>query len=79
MRWHYRIKEKSKRLYIYAYSRETDELDGLIVFDTEKQFASLMKPASLDSNSKKAQSKAVEHFAKVIDQGFPDGCYVCCG
>lgn len=79
MRWFYKSKEKSSRFYIYAYSRESDSLDGLIKYDLENQSVSLMKPASMDKNSKKAQAKALEHFASVIDRGFPDEHYACCG
>ena len=79
MRWRYKLKEKSERIFIYAYSRETSDLDGLITYDVEKQTASIMRPSSLDRNSKKAQTKALQHFATVVEKGFPEEQYICCG
>lgn len=79
MRWYYHLNERNSRLLIYSYSRETEDLDGLIVFDVEKQTASVMRPCKNDTGSKKAQRKAIEHFGTVIEGGFPDDKYVCCG
>lgn len=79
MRWKYKMVEKSNRLYIYAYSRETDMLDGMISFDREKHEALIIKPSNNDKNSKKAQDKAMEHFEAVINENFPIELYVCCG
>lgn len=79
MRWKYRIVDKSKRIYVYAYSRESDELDGLIAFDIEEQAVFMMRPSRADASSRKAQTKAVEIFWKIVDEGFPEERYVCCG
>lgn len=79
MRWKYHLTDKSKRIYVYAYSRESDELDGLISFDVEKQSASMMRPSKTDVSSKNAQAKAIEHFWTVVNEGFPVERYVSCG
>jgi len=79
MWWKYHLVEKSRRIYIYAYSRESTSLDGRITFDVEKQAASLLQPSVSDKASKKAQDKALQHFQNVIDNGFPEEYDVCCG
>ena len=79
MRWFYQLEEKSKRFIIYRYSRENKALDGRIVFDVKNQTASIMKACAMDGNSKKAQAKAIEHFASIIEEGFPEEYYACCG
>lgn len=79
MRWFYKLEEKSERFIIYRYSRENKLFDGQIIFNVSNQNASIMKPCAMDENSKKSQAKAIEHFATIIDQEFPEEYYVCCG
>ena len=79
MRWKYKLIEKSDRIYIYAYSRETDDLDGVISYDLETKQAQLIKPCKGDERSNITKEMALEHFWKVINEGFPEYRYVCCG
>ena len=79
MWWFYKLEEKGVHFIIYRYSRENKLLDGQILFDISTQNASIMKPCAMDENSKKAQAKAIEHFATIINREYPEECYVCCG
>ena len=79
MRWKYKLLEKSDRLYVYAYSRETDDLDGLISYDFKTDQARLVRPCKGDEGSKMAERSALSHFQTVVNEGFPAYRYVCCG
>lgn len=79
MRWKYKLLERSDRIIIYAYSRESDDLDGIISYDLKTESLQLIKPCKDDIDFKQAQKMALEHFWQVIRRGFPDSEYICCG
>ena len=82
MRWKYRFMFENEQFYQYTYARESDELDGIIQYDKITCRRTLIKLCSTDSSEIGAElsaRKALEHFYSVIERGFPEYCYVCCG
>lgn len=79
MRWNYKLIDHSEKMYIYAYSRESNKLDGRIKYDISAGKATIMKPSKEDENILKAQKKAIEHFYTVVRENFPGERSVCCG
>lgn len=79
MRWIYRLLENSSCFFIYAYARESEELDGIIRYDIKQQVTELIKPCSNDRESSYAKEIALTHFQTVIKKNFPAECHVDCG
>lgn len=79
MRWYYKLLETGERFYIYAYSRESKDFDGIIRYDVETESPVMVKPSEMDINSELSQEIALSHFWKVINNDFPKECSVCCG
>ena len=79
MRWLFKLLERSNRLIIYAYSTESYDLDGKIVYDLENRQARIMVPSAEDRDSKEGQEMALESFQTVISEDFPGERYICIG
>lgn len=79
MRWYYKMLEKTPAYYRYAYSRESKDYDGIIVYYIATGKAEIEKPCAVDSDSKLKAQSAIDHFWFVVDDGFPDERSVCCG
>ena len=79
MIWNYKMIEHSEKMYIYAYSRESNKLDGCIKFDICEGKATIMKPSKEDENILKAHKKALEHFYTVVRETYPEERSICCG
>lgn len=79
MRWKYKLIFENERFYQYAYSRESDKLDGIIQYDKDTGKRTILKYCTADGPNKIAAKKAIEHFGSVIESNFPKDCYVCCG
>ncbi len=79
MRWIFKLIEKSERIYIYAYSRESDLLDGIISYDANNRKTTIAKPCSNDVGDEFLINWAIEHFQRVVNEGFPDERHVDCG
>ncbi len=79
MRWIFKLIEKSKRIIIYAYARESDDLDGVISFDTLTGKTTVGKPCAKDKGKNYCIEKAIEHFQRVIEEDFPPERHVDCG
>lgn len=79
MRWIYKLIEKSERIFIYAYARESEELDGRISYDTKTGRITVTKPCTKDKGKSYCLEKAAEHFQRVIEDNFPDERHVDCG
>ncbi len=80
MRWKFRRAFINKRFVQYSYSRETDEMDGIIQYDRETEEIKILKPCENDKDSELSQSIAMEHFYwNVIQEGLPENRYVACG
>lgn len=79
MRWIYRLLEHSSRYYIYAYARESENLDGIIRYDIHERVTEVIKPCTNDEEFEYAVQSAAVHFQTVIKKGFPEECHVDCG
>lgn len=79
MWWLFLKTEESRRLIRYAYSRESEELDGIIQYDREKNEVLLIKPCRADEGSAFSERKAKEMFRFVVREGFPERRQVACG
>lgn len=79
MRWRYKLIKKTDSQYIYAYSTDTDDLDGIIIYNISKKKASIDTPSIKDSGSSWAMGRALRHFDTVIAERFPEQRSICCG
>ena len=64
--------EKKENTYRYAYSRESRELDGIIMYDTDDDTTIIEKPCAKDMGSKFAIMNTIENFDLIIEEGFPE-------
>lgn len=67
----YQLIEETDTIYRYAYSRETNDLDGIIVYDKKTGETTVEKPCAKDKGIKFSINHAAESFEFVIDEGFP--------
>lgn len=72
MQWYYKKTEFKDNIYTYAYSHESKDYDGIIIYNIDNQKGEVTKPCKDDEGSKFAQNWSYEHFYKVIDENFPD-------
>lgn len=80
MIWWYRKISNDAKHYVYAYSHECKDLDGVISYDIASKKASIIKVSKFDNGSEWAISRSLGHFyAQVVDENFPEERYVCCG
>lgn len=79
MRWKFKKIFENDRFAQYAYSRESDALDGVVQYDKEKNEITVLKLCANDEGSKFCERKAKEHFSQVITGGMEDEAYICCG
>ena len=79
MRWVYKLIEYTKSAYFYAYARESDQRDGIIMFDRGTGMITVTNPCEKDMGKEYCIEKAIEHFQKVIDDNFPVERHVDCG
>lgn len=79
MRWYYKIIEKTPAYYRYAYSRESKDYDGVIIYYIATGEAIVEKPCIGDAESKAKMESAIAHFWYVVDDAFPEERSVCCG
>lgn len=80
MRWWFIKLNENERMIEYAYSRETKDYDGRIVYSKIDKVARMAKPSETDEGSKRLETQSLSHFyGQVVNEGFPDERYVCCG
>lgn len=79
MWWLYKLIKSDKSVYEYAYSRESNNLDGRLVYDSSTGDITVTKRESKDSKSVFCEEKAIEHFYTVIKNGLPEEYQVACG
>lgn len=79
MHWWYRLIEENEREYIYAYSLECKDLDGIITYDKADKTATLTRASKSDGGSDWAENRSLEHFFTLVREGFPEERHVCCG
>lgn len=73
MWWLFILKENNDDIAEYSYSRESEKLDGNIVYDKKTETATITVPCSLDTESKWSQKKGIGKFLScVVGEGFPD-------
>lgn len=82
MRWIYKLIEKRDNIYIYAYARESENLDGIIYYYVLEDKAEAVKLCKNDIDfgyPDFVKEKAEQHFYHVIKDGFPAVRHVDCG
>ena len=79
MRWHFSFISHEGKIYTYAYSRESSPLDGKIIFNEVTQHIYIEACSDDKPYGKRATDMAIEHFWKVIREGFPKERQVDCG
>jgi len=64
------------RAYAYKYTRNSQELDGIITYDTQTSKWQVVRRCSADESN--VQDRLAEkHFIQVINEGFPSQKIVC--
>lgn len=79
MRWYYKLIENTPMYYKYAYSRESKEYDGIIIYYKRTEQIVLEQACSIDKDSDSGKEAACDHFWRVVQDNFPDERSVCCG
>ena len=79
MQWWYKLIEEDESKYVYAYSRESKECDGRIVYLKKDDVAIMEKPSKKDEAYETSAEASHEHFYYVVKEGFPKKRHVCCG
>lgn len=79
MHWWYKFIEKRGDDYVYAYSCESDVLDGVIVYSTARQKAAVEKESYTDKGIERRVNRSVQHFYILVRENFPEIRHVCCG
>ena len=64
---------------LYAYSRESRDLDGRISINPITKEITLVQPCAADSGSAFNQEAAVEKAWRIIALGYPDHRQIACG
>ena len=79
MWWLFQKKEEQEGLIKYAYSRESRDLDGIVVFDLSRDEIRVEAPCAADQDKPKAQEHAIEKAYLIQREGFPDKRFIACG
>ena len=77
--WWHVLKEQTEDVYVYAYSCESRDLDGIIEYRKNAEEPVMVKPCSADEGSDWAIRRALRQFYCVIREGFPPERHVCSG
>ncbi|MCR4671983.1 MAG: hypothetical protein K5637_01935 [Lachnospiraceae bacterium] len=78
MRWRFRFVEYIDGIYRYAYSMDSDELDGEIIYNVSKDVIEVSKPSKND-HSEFLQSRTRRHFLTIVEEAFPKERAICAG
>lgn len=78
MRWRYEYRTEDGNIVEYAYSCESDQMDGVISFDKSSGIARIVKPCVSDKTERRKR-RSLSHFYSVVSEGFPRTKSVCCG
>lgn len=79
MQWWYKLIEEDDSKYVYAYSRESKECDGRIVYLKKEGIAIIEKPSKKDEAYETSAEASLVHFYTIVQEGFPKEYHVCCG
>jgi hypothetical protein len=77
MFWRYKKLSETEKTVVYAYSRETKEMTGELLYEKTTGDYSVLKVADNDTDS--LAEWALSHLPKVIKKGFPDKDMVAIG
>lgn len=79
MHWWYKCVERTDDGYVYAYSRESRALDGLIKYSLADGSAQIIRESDTDCGSARMLERSLTHFELIVREGFPKERHVCCG
>lgn len=80
MQWWYKLLKKTLQEYVYMYSRECKDLDGVLTYDIVSGEAKMIIASASDMGSAKSEAASLRLFyAHVVNEGFPEERHVCCG
>lgn len=79
MNWYFRLLQKIGTSIIYLYSRDSEEYDGRMEYDTVTGDVRTVVPCKEDKGSKTMIRWSESHFYDLEDNGWPDVLHVCCG
>jgi hypothetical protein len=77
MWWRYKKLSETETTVVYAYSRDSKELTGELLYEKTTGDYSVLKVADNDNDG--LAKWALSHFSKVIKKGFPDKDMVAIG
>ena len=72
MWWLYVEVFESAEHIIYCYSTESEDLDGVIVYDKKTEEWKVTCPCKADQGNEWCVFKSEEKFRHVVEEGFPD-------
>jgi len=73
MRWLFERKSESTKRVIYRYSRDSDSLDGLVVYDKRMEEAFIYEPCREDLEGYPNRRETLSHFINyVVERSFPE-------
>ena len=73
MRWLFERKAESTKRVIYRYSRDSNDLDGLVVYDKRMEEAFIYDPCVEDRYSYPNRKESLAHFINyVVERSFPE-------
>ena len=78
MWWLFEKISDTAKTALYAYSRETRDLDGQIIIDKRTREIMLLRPCASDCDSQFSQDKAIEKAYIMIRLNYPDHWQVAC-
>lgn len=78
MWWIFEKLEDNNNFVLYAYSRETKELDDRIRYDKANESMQVITPCH-DDSSEFALEKAIERMHYLVSNGFPQRKMFACG
>ena len=79
MHWWYKLIEKREDGYVYAYSCESDILDGIITYHASSNKVEMTKESATDEGSPRRLKRSIDHFYILVRENFPEIRHVCCG
>lgn len=78
MWWMFEKKSESETHFIYTYSRESYDLDGIIQINKNDGTSSILNPCSADGTNRFASRKAIEKAYTIFSRGFPQSEQIAC-
>ena len=79
MWWMFEKMAQNEDVVLYAYSRESLDLDGRISINQSTKEITLVRPCAGDSDSTFNQEVATEKAWRLITLGYPEYRQVACG